>query len=107
PERGGVILDAPQQAMKFWRPGFFHALRLVPLLRDTVALLSVVVMTAIWLPLCSASAAPGDVDLSFDPGSGVVPPGVSGPIHTMVVQPDGKILIVGEFRTVKGSVKSG
>jgi uncharacterized delta-60 repeat protein len=41
--------------------------------------------------------APGDVDLSFDPGSGV-----DGVVNDMVVQPDGKVIIGGNFRTVKG-----
>jgi uncharacterized delta-60 repeat protein len=42
-------------------------------------------------------AAPGDVDLSFDPGSGV-----NGPVNAIAVQPDGKVIIGGQFTTVKG-----
>ncbi len=44
-----------------------------------------------------AHAAAGDVDLSFDPGSGV-----NGPVNAVAVQPDGKVLIGGKFTTVKG-----
>jgi hypothetical protein len=33
-----------------------------------------------------SSAAPGDVDLSFDPGSGVT--GLNGAVRTVAVQPD-------------------
>src|SRR5437667_11087728 len=42
-------------------------------------------------------AAAGDVDLSFDPGSGV-----NGPVNAIAVQPDGKAIIGGQFTTVKG-----
>lgn len=49
-------------------------------------------------PLCFQSrGAAGDLDLSFDPGSGV-----NGPVHAVVVQPDGKVIIGGSFTTVKG-----
>src|SRR5436190_8443921 len=46
--------------------------------------------------------AAGDVDLSFDPGSGV-----NGPVNAVVVQPDGKVLIGGTFTTVKGLARPG
>ena len=46
-------------------------------------------------------AAPGDVDLSFDPGSGV-----DGTIYSIAVQSDGKVLIGGDFTTVKGLVRN-
>ena len=42
-------------------------------------------------------AAPGDVDLSFDPGSGV-----NGEVKTMALQPDGKVIVGGTFTTVNG-----
>jgi uncharacterized delta-60 repeat protein len=68
-----------------------------------VLLFSIVaVIVASLLMLCQAFAAPGDLDPSFDAGSAV-----DGDVRAMVVQPDGKILIGGEFRTVKGFVKSG
>jgi uncharacterized delta-60 repeat protein len=52
--------------------------------------------------LCFQSqAAPGDVDLSFDPGSGV-----NGPVQAVAVQPDGKVIIAGQFTTVKGLARS-
>src|SRR6185503_17925654 len=48
--------------------------------------------------LCFHSrGAAGDVDLSFDPGSGV-----NGPVNSVAVQPDGKVVIGGAFTTVKG-----
>ena len=47
-------------------------------------------------------AAPGDVDLSFDPGSGV-----NGVVNTLAAQPDGKVLISGSFTTVKGLIRPG
>src|SRR5947209_18778926 len=46
--------------------------------------------------------AAGDVDLSFDPGSGV-----NGTVNAVVVQPNGKVIIGGEFTTVKGLARSG
>src|SRR5437867_1410324 len=47
-------------------------------------------------------AAPGDVDLSFDPGSG--PDGI---VYAIGVQPDGKVIIGGGFATVNGVASSG
>ncbi len=49
---------------------------------------------------CPSHAAPGDVDLSFDSGSGI-----DGPVSTVAVQADGKIIIGGSFRTVNGLVR--
>src|SRR5687768_14097925 len=46
-------------------------------------------------------SAPGDVDLSFDAGSHV-----DGVVHCVVAQPDGKVLIGGAFRTVRGGMRS-
>jgi len=52
--------------------------------------------------LCFQShAAPGDVDLSFDPGSGV-----NGTVNAVAVQPDGKVIIRGQFTTVKGLLRT-
>ncbi|HAV64998.1 MAG TPA: hypothetical protein DCY13_21830, partial [Verrucomicrobiales bacterium] len=54
-------------------------------------------------PYCSRSAsAPGDVDLSFDAGSGV-----NGPVTTFVQQPDGRMIIGGSFTTVRGLARRG
>lgn len=51
--------------------------------------------------LCfDARGAAGDVDLTFDPGSGV-----NGHVDTALVQPDGKVLIAGSFTTVNGVVR--
>src|SRR5580765_1862211 len=53
--------------------------------------------------LCFKSrGAPGDVDLSFDPGSGV-----NGLVKAVVVQPDGKVIIAGQFSTVKSLFRRG
>ena len=46
-------------------------------------------------------AAAGDVDLSFDPGSGV-----DGQVSAIIVQPNGRILIGGSFSTVKGLLRT-
>jgi len=46
-------------------------------------------------------AAAGDVDLSFDPGSGV-----DGQVNAIIVQPNGRILIGGSFSTVKGLLRT-
>src|SRR5262245_19807289 len=48
-----------------------------------------------------APAAAGDVDLSFDPGSGV-----DGQISAIIVQQNGKVLIGGSFTTVKGLLRT-
>ena len=42
-------------------------------------------------------AAPGDVHLSFD-----TDPGINGTVKAVVVQPDGKVIIGGQFTTFKG-----
>jgi uncharacterized delta-60 repeat protein len=47
----------------------------------------------------SLHANPGDVDLSFDPGSGI-----NGSVSSVVAQSDGKIIIGGTFSTVRGAV---
>ena len=46
--------------------------------------------------------AAGDVDLSFNGGSGV-----NGPIQAVAVQPDGKAIIGGWFTTVQGHMRNG
>jgi uncharacterized delta-60 repeat protein len=52
--------------------------------------------------LCFHShGAAGDVDLSFDPGSGV-----NGTVNAVALQPDGKMIIGGEFTTVKGLART-
>src|SRR6185503_5616954 len=52
--------------------------------------------------LCFRSrGAAGDVDLSFDPGSGV-----NGKVNAAAVQPDGKVIIGGDFTMVKGLVRT-
>ncbi len=61
--------------------------------------------TLLWqsTTLCfHANAAPGDVDMSFDPGSGV-----NGGVAAVALQPDGKVIISGSFTTVKGLSRPG
>jgi uncharacterized delta-60 repeat protein len=60
---------------------------------------SCMLLAALPLQIC---AAPGDVDLSFDPGSSM-----NGPVFAVGVQPDGKILIGGSFSTVHGAMSGG
>jgi uncharacterized delta-60 repeat protein len=48
-----------------------------------------------------ARGAAGDVDPSFDPGSGI-----NGPVYSLVVQPDGKVIIGGQFTTVNGLLRA-
>src|SRR5689334_10677191 len=52
---------------------------------------------AIILSTLKAGAAPGDLDPSFDGGSCV-----DGPVLSIAVQPDSKIVIGGLFTRVKG-----
>jgi len=49
----------------------------------------------------NAPGGAGDVDLSFDPGSGV-----NGPVTAMAVQPDGKVIIGGQFTVANGLVRT-
>ena len=58
-----------------------------------------------WLVLsCGAFAADGDLDPSFDPGAGVT---ANTAVVGMAVQPDGKIIIVGNFSTYRGTSRVG
>lgn len=61
----------------------------------------IVLTGTLLLQLCAfcthAFGAAGDVDLSFDPGSGV-----NGAVNAFVVQLDGKVIIAGPFTAVKG-----
>jgi hypothetical protein len=45
-------------------------------------------------------AAPGDLDLSFNPGSGL-----NDEVKAIALQPDGKLLIGGRFTIVKGLIR--
>jgi uncharacterized delta-60 repeat protein len=64
------------------------------------------VIMGVWLhlsTLCFRShGAAGDVDLSFDAGSGV-----NGQVTALAVQPDGKVIIGGWFTTVQGLPRHG
>ena len=61
--------------------------------------------TSLWLQLsliCVESrGAAGDLDLSFDPGSSV-----DGAVNAIALQPDGKVIIAGEFTTVRGLIRT-
>src|SRR5437870_6391603 len=48
------------------------------------------------------SPKPGDLDCSFVCGSSI-----NGAVRSVAVQPDGKVLIAGEFTTVHGAVRGG
>lgn len=52
--------------------------------------------------IAPALAAPGQIDPTFDPGSGI-----DGGVSDLRVQHDGKILVTGGFSTVKGLVRDG
>src|SRR5687767_15803223 len=69
------------------------------LLKSTI-LLATLLLQVIVLRFSSHGAA-GDVDLSFDPGSGV-----NGTVNAVVVQPDGKVIIAGAFTTVRGLLRT-
>jgi uncharacterized delta-60 repeat protein len=69
------------------------------LVRTTILAVSLVLQLG-FFPLQSRGAA-GDVDLSFDPGLGV-----NGPVNAVAVQPDGKVIIGGQFTTVKGLLRT-
>jgi uncharacterized delta-60 repeat protein len=47
-----------------------------------------------------ARGAAGDVDLSFDPGTGI-----NGSVSAIVLQPDGKVIIGGAFSRVRGVLR--
>lgn len=49
----------------------------------------------------------GSLDVTFDPGSGVMWDGASGLVNSIVIQPDGKILIGGAFTNINGVAQSG
>ena len=59
---------------------------------------------SLWLALAvgRAQAAPGEVDLTFDPGSAV-----NSQVRATAIQGDGKILIAGFFTTVHGAARTG
>ncbi len=50
----------------------------------------------------TASAQPGALDTSFDPGTGA-----NGSVYTTALQPDGKIIIGGFFSSYNGTPRSG
>jgi uncharacterized delta-60 repeat protein len=52
------------------------------------------------LPACPLRAAPGDLDLSFNPT-------LDGPGAAIVLQPDGKVLVGGYFTIANGASRSG
>jgi uncharacterized delta-60 repeat protein len=67
-----------------------------PCLRPTILLTASLLLQL--SALCPQSyGAAGDVDLSFNPESGV-----NGTVRALVRQPDGKFIIGGEFTTVRG-----
>ena len=82
--------------MSGWKQRF---MRLSPLFR-TLARTACLLLQLSTLT-SRAHAAPGDVDLSFDPGAGV-----NGPVTAMALQPDGKVIIGGQFTVANGLVRT-
>ena len=54
------------------------------------------------LRVIPASTNPGDVDVGFDPGAGP-----DEPVKALALQPDGKVVMVGEFTEVAGARRNG
>lgn len=52
---------------------------------------------------CNLLAAPGEVDMGFNPQVS----GSNNRVNSMAVQPDGQILITGSFTTVNGQTRNG
>jgi hypothetical protein len=100
PERGCVVLDQPQHAVKFWCSGFFHALRLV---FDTSALLLIAALTTVsFLLLCPASAhAQGGVPLWTNVFQGER--GFSVASQALAVDSSGSVLVCGPVGILKYS----
>src|SRR3954453_12251446 len=61
-------------------------------------------MVLVWtlVLLLHARGAPGDLDMTFDPGSGI-----DSYVNAVAVQPDGNVIIGGQFTTVAGLVRHG
>ena len=62
--------------------------------------LQVILLLAAALQSIQSYAAPGDVDPSFDAGSTI-----DGQVRACAVQPDGKVLIGGDFNTLHGFMR--
>jgi uncharacterized delta-60 repeat protein len=60
------------------------------------------IAVVVGLSLRILSAGPGDVDLSFDPGSGD-----NGTVYAVAAQADAKVLIGGDFTTVSHANRQG
>src|SRR5688572_24833313 len=57
----------------------------------------------------AATNGPGSLDLTFDPTAGGQRVGLSGGspiVHTVQVQPDGKVLVGGYFNGVNGALRN-
>jgi uncharacterized delta-60 repeat protein len=68
--------------------------------RPMLLALLAIVLAALLIP--NALAAPGDLDLSFNSGSGA-----DGWVGFVAIQPDGKVLIGGSFTTFNGVNRNG
>ena len=73
---------------------------MTPAKRGMLASISLVCVIAT-LASFRAHGAPGEVDLAFDPGSGV-----DNTVWAITVRPDGKAIIGGEFTSVKGLARN-
>ena len=58
-------------------------------------------LTSLLLVISAALAQAGSLDLTFDPGDGA-----DSTIRSVVLQPDGKILIAGDFTSYEGTSRN-
>jgi uncharacterized delta-60 repeat protein len=67
---------------------------------------SLLVSAGVLAGMSALLSQPGSIDPTFDPGSGVSKNGTAA-VNAIAVQPDGKILVGGDFTTVNGIARSG
>lgn len=81
-------------------------MKLLPTPRRGACCLLVVVFSAVWAPVARITAAESDLDASFGEGGKVVTGFNNGwdeSIHSIALQPDGKILAVGYGESLRGA----
>jgi uncharacterized delta-60 repeat protein len=96
-----------REALEGVRPPNPHArLKANYIMKKSNLIRTIILASSLLLQLSTlcfhSTGAAGDVDLSFDPGSGV-----NGTVTAIAVQPDGKVIIGGGFTTVKGLARPG
>lgn len=65
-----------------------------------IKLTLLLLICTVWLSLRIYAQLPGDIDFTFDPGSGL-----SGNVYALKLQTDGKLLVAGDFSTYNGVTK--